>query len=102
MAADSDPCLKLEEMKIDFEPERLKLSGICNMRGKKVKYLLNIPLEGAIKPSDSSYIVLTGHAEITLMKDKAGEMWKDVSDKKQGVVEKWWRKQRLIDTLAEL
>lgn len=72
------------------------------MRGKKVKYLLNIPLQEPILPKESSYVVLTGHAEITLQKAKAGNTWKDLSEKKQGVVEKWWRKQRLVDTLAEL
>lgn len=102
MAADSEPCLKLDDLKIDFESERLKLAGICNMHGKKVKYLLNIPLNGPIQPSESSYLVLTGHAEITLAKAQVGQVWKDVSDRKQGVVEKWWRKQRLIDTFAEL
>jgi len=102
MAADSEPCLKLDDLKIDFESERLKLAGICNMHGKKVKYLLNIPLNGPIQPSESSYLVLTGHAELTLAKAQAGQVWKDVSDRKQGVVEKWWRKQRLIDTFAEL
>ena len=101
IAADSEPCLKLDDLKIEFEPDRLKLSGLCGIKGRRVKYILNIPLSAPIKVRESSYQVLTGHAEIALVKEARG-LWTEVSEKKPGVVEKWWRKQRLIDTLSQL
>jgi hypothetical protein len=101
VAADSEPCLKLEDLKIELETERLKLSGICGTRGRRVKYLLNIPLTGHIKAYQSTYQVFTGHAEVTMVKENTRLGLNSVR-RNLSVIEKWWRRQRLIDTLSDL
>ena len=88
---DAPGCIELKDQKIDFEKDKLKLSGLCTMSSHKMKYVVDFELYDAVNPDACTYSMSSvGRMTMTLEKVTKGYWKLPMKGKKPSNMQIWW------------